>query len=200
MKRIRNVISHCICTMGKNLNHNLKNPQWARASRSIYPLKERSKRIRSTTMSEIIAIAGREILDSRGNPTLEVDVTLSDGAFGRAAVPSGASTGAYEAVELRDGDKSRYGGKGVLNAITNINTEIADTLFGLDAENQRGIDQIMIDLDGTDNKARLGANAMLGASLAIAKAAAESCPQHESVSRFQPIVERHLLHVQPQKQ
>ena len=107
-------------------------------------------------MVEIDSIFAREILDSRGNPTLEVDVTLADGAFGRAAVPSGASTGKHEAVELRDGDKTRYGGKGVLKAVMNVNTEIADTLYGLDAENQRGIDQILIDLDGTPNKARLG--------------------------------------------
>lgn len=125
-------------------------------------------------MVEIETIFAREILDSRGNPTLEVDVSLDDGAFGRAAVPSGASTGAYEAVELRDGDEMRYGGKGVLNAVSNVNTEIADTLFGLDAENQRGIDQILIELDGTENKARLGANAMLGVSMAVAKAAAAS--------------------------
>lgn len=125
-------------------------------------------------MVEIETIFAREILDSRGNPTLEVDVTLSDGAFGRAAVPSGASTGAHEAVELRDGDKSRYGGKGVLNAVSNVNTEIADTLYGLDAENQRGIDQLLIELDGTENKGRLGANAMLGVSMAVAKAAADS--------------------------
>ena len=125
-------------------------------------------------MVEIDSIFAREILDSRGNPTLEVDVTLGDGAFGRAAVPSGASTGKHEAVELRDGDKKRYGGKGVLKAVMNVNTEIADTLYGLDAENQRGIDQILIDLDGTPNKARLGANAMLGVSLALAKAVANS--------------------------
>ena len=125
-------------------------------------------------MVEIETIFAREILDSRGNPTLEVDVSLEDGAFGRAAVPSGASTGAYEAVELRDGDKSRYGGKGVLKAVANVNTEIADTLYGLDAENQRGIDQILIELDGTENKSRLGANAMLGVSMAVAKAAAAS--------------------------
>lgn len=125
-------------------------------------------------MVEIEHIFAREILDSRGNPTLEVDVSLEDGAFGRAAVPSGASTGAYEAVELRDGDKSRYGGKGVLKAVSNVNTEISDTLYGLDAENQRGIDQILIDLDGTENKSRLGANAMLGVSMAVAKAAAAS--------------------------
>ncbi len=125
-------------------------------------------------MVEIEEIFAREILDSRGNPTLEVDVSLADGAFGRAAVPSGASTGAYEAVELRDGDKNRYGGKGVLTAVSNVNTEIADNLFGLDAENQRGIDQILIELDGTENKARLGANAILGVSLATAKAVANS--------------------------
>ena len=125
-------------------------------------------------MVEIEEIFAREILDSRGNPTLEVDVNLSDGGFGRAAVPSGASTGAHEAVELRDGDKTRYLGKGVRQAVTNVNTEIADTLCGLDAENQRGIDQILIELDGTENKARLGANATLGVSLAVAKAAADS--------------------------
>ncbi len=125
-------------------------------------------------MVEIETIFAREILDSRGNPTVEVDVSLLDGAFGRAAVPSGASTGAYEAVELRDGDPARYGGKGVLKAVSNVNTEIADALFGLDAENQRGIDQILIEMDGTENKSRLGANAMLGVSMAVAKAAAAS--------------------------
>ncbi|MEP1229164.1 MAG: phosphopyruvate hydratase [Litorimonas sp.] len=125
-------------------------------------------------MVEIEEIFAREILDSRGNPTLEVDIKLSDGSFGRAAVPSGASTGAHEAVELRDGDKARYLGKGVQQAVLNVNTEIADTLYGLDAENQRGIDQILIELDGTENKARLGANAMLGVSLALAKAVADS--------------------------
>ncbi|MEP3889699.1 MAG: phosphopyruvate hydratase [Hellea sp.] len=125
-------------------------------------------------MVEIEEIFAREILDSRGNPTLEVDISLSDGAFGRAAVPSGASTGKHEAVELRDGDKGRYGGKGVLKAVTNVNTVIADELIGLDAENQRGIDAILIALDGTENKGKLGANAMLGVSLALAKAVAES--------------------------
>jgi enolase len=125
-------------------------------------------------MVEIETVFAREILDSRGNPTLEVDITLSDGAFGRAAVPSGASTGAHEAVELRDGDKSRYLGKGVLHAVNNVNTEIADEIEGLDAENQRGIDAILIALDGTENKSRLGANAMLGVSLALAKAVADS--------------------------
>ncbi|NNE58795.1 MAG: phosphopyruvate hydratase [Hellea sp.] len=144
-------------------------------------------------MVEIEEIFAREILDSRGNPTLEVDVTLSDGAYGRAAVPSGASTGAYEAVELRDGDKSRYGGKGVLNAVSNINTEIADTLFGLDAENQRGIDQIMIDLDGTENKGRLGANAILGVSLALAKAVANS--QQVPLYRYVGGTHAHVLPV-----
>ncbi len=125
-------------------------------------------------MVEIEEIFAREILDSRGNPTLEVDISLSDGGFGRAAVPSGASTGAHEAVELRDGDKTRYLGKGVRNAVINVNTEIADALYGLDAENQRAIDQLLIDLDGTENKGRLGANAMLGVSLALAKAVANS--------------------------
>jgi len=125
-------------------------------------------------MVEIETIFAREILDSRGNPTLEVDISLSDGAFGRAAVPSGASTGAHEAVELRDGDKARYLGKGVMKAVSHVNTEIADTLYGLNAENQRGIDQILIDLDGTENKGHLGANAMLGVSLALAKAVSNS--------------------------
>lgn len=144
-------------------------------------------------MVEIDTIFAREILDSRGNPTLEVDVSLSDGAFGRAAVPSGASTGAHEAVELRDGDKSRYGGKGVLNAVANVNTEIADTLYGLDAENQRGIDQILIELDGIENKGRLGANAMLGVSLAIAKAAAAS--QQTPLYRYVGGANAHVLPV-----
>lgn len=125
-------------------------------------------------MTEIIDIHAREILDSRGNPTVEVDVTLEDGSFGRAAVPSGASTGAHEAVEKRDGDKGRYLGKGVLQAVDNVNDEIAGALLGLDAEDQVGIDQAMIKLDGTPNKARLGANAILGVSLAVAKAAAEA--------------------------
>jgi enolase len=124
-------------------------------------------------MSAIADITAREILDSRGNPTIEVDVLLESGAFGRAAVPSGASTGAHEAVELRDGDKSRYGGKGVRNAIAAVETEILDAIGGMDAEQQIAIDNIMIDLDGTPNKSRLGANAILGVSLALAKAAAE---------------------------
>ena len=125
-------------------------------------------------MTAIIDIHAREILDSRGNPTVEVDVLLDDGSFGRAAVPSGASTGAHEAVELRDGDKARYLGKGVLKAVTAVNTEISDALLGLDGEDQRDNDQAMIELDGTDNKARLGANAILGTSLAVAKAAANA--------------------------
>jgi enolase len=125
-------------------------------------------------MTAIIDIHGREILDSRGNPTVEVDVLLDDGSFGRAAVPSGASTGAHEAVELRDGDKKRYLGKGVLKAVSAVNGEISDRLLGIDAEDQRDIDLAMIELDGTENKARLGANAILGVSLAVAKAAANA--------------------------
>ncbi|MGV7121001.1 phosphopyruvate hydratase [Sphingopyxis sp. 550A] len=125
-------------------------------------------------MTAIIDIHGREILDSRGNPTVEVDVLLEDGSFGRAAVPSGASTGAHEAVELRDGDKARYLGKGVTRAVAAVNGEIADALIGLDAEDQRELDMAMIDLDGTANKGRLGANAILGVSLAAAKAAADA--------------------------
>ena len=124
-------------------------------------------------MSAIADITAREILDSRGNPTVEVEVMLDSGAMGRAAVPSGASTGAHEAVELRDGDKSRYGGKGVLQAIANVEGEIFDAIGGMDASQQVKIDEIMIDLDGTPNKGRLGANAILGVSLAVAKAAAE---------------------------
>lgn len=125
-------------------------------------------------MSMITDVYAREILDSRGNPTVEVDVYLEDGAFGRAAVPSGASTGAFEAVELRDGDKGRYLGKGTLNAVDNVNTLIAPALIGLDAMDQSGIDRFLIELDGTDNKGKLGANAILGVSMAVAKAAADS--------------------------
>ncbi|MEY4239899.1 MAG: hypothetical protein RL339_2500 [Pseudomonadota bacterium] len=125
-------------------------------------------------MTAIIDIHAREILDSRGNPTVEVDVLLDDGSFGRAAVPSGASTGAHEAVELRDGDKGRYLGKGVRNAVKAVNTEISDALLGFDAEDQRDIDARMIELDGTENKSRIGANAILGTSLAVAKAAANA--------------------------
>ncbi|MCI8595092.1 MAG: phosphopyruvate hydratase [Oscillospiraceae bacterium] len=123
---------------------------------------------------EIVDVLAREILDSRGNPTVEVEVTLDDGAMGRAAVPSGASTGIFEACELRDGDKSRYLGKGVEKAVLNVNTEIAEELIGSNVLDQTAIDQLLIDLDGTPNKARLGANAILGVSLACAKAAAES--------------------------
>lgn len=125
-------------------------------------------------MTAIIDITGREILDSRGNPTVEVDVVLEDGSMGRAAVPSGASTGAHEAVELRDGDKARYLGKGVTKAVASVNGEIFDALAGMEAEDQIALDRTMIELDGTPNKARLGANAILGVSLACAKAAAES--------------------------
>jgi len=125
-------------------------------------------------MTAIANIAAREILDSRGNPTVEVDVTLEDGSRGRAAVPSGASTGAHEAVELRDGDKTRYSGKGVRKAVASVNGDLFDALSGFDADDQRKIDETMIALDGTPNKSRLGANAILGVSLAVAKAAAKS--------------------------
>ena len=124
-------------------------------------------------MSAIVDIVGREILDSRGNPTVECDVLLESGTMGRAAVPSGASTGSREAIELRDGDKSRYGGKGVLRAVEYINTEISEAVLGLDASEQAFLDQTLIDLDGTENKSRLGANAMLAVSMAVARAAAE---------------------------
>ncbi|HEY8048396.1 MAG TPA: phosphopyruvate hydratase [Ramlibacter sp.] len=124
-------------------------------------------------MSAIVDIVGREILDSRGNPTVECDVLLESGTMGRAAVPSGASTGSREAIELRDGDKSRYGGKGVLRAVENINTEISESVLGLDASEQAFLDKTLIDLDGTENKSRLGANAMLAVSMAVARAAAE---------------------------
>ncbi|MDP3619685.1 MAG: phosphopyruvate hydratase [Ramlibacter sp.] len=124
-------------------------------------------------MSAIVDIVGREILDSRGNPTVECDVLLESGTMGRAAVPSGASTGAREAIELRDGDKSRYGGKGVLKAVEHINTEISESVLGLDASEQAFLDKTLIDLDGTDNKGRLGANATLAVSMAVARAAAE---------------------------
>ncbi|MBH1965330.1 MAG: phosphopyruvate hydratase [Comamonadaceae bacterium] len=124
-------------------------------------------------MSAIVDIVGREILDSRGNPTVECDVLLESGVMGRAAVPSGASTGSREAIELRDGDKSRYGGKGVLKAVEHINTEISEAVLGLDASEQAFLDKTLIDLDGTENKSRLGANAMLAVSMAVARAAAE---------------------------
>ena len=125
-------------------------------------------------MSVIIDVYGREVLDSRGNPTVEVEVVLEDGSFGRAAVPSGASTGAFEAVELRDCDKKRYLGKGTLDAVAHVNEEIANALIGLEAEDQRMIDAAMIEADGTENKGAFGANAILGASLAVAHAAAEA--------------------------
>ena len=125
-------------------------------------------------MTQIVDIVAREVLDSRGNPTVEVDVTLEDGAFGRAAVPSGASTGAHEAVERRDGDKHRYLGKGVSQAVAAVNGDLFDALSGTEAEDQRRLDALMIELDGTPAKSRLGANAILGVSLATAKAAAQS--------------------------
>jgi enolase len=125
-------------------------------------------------MSNIESVYAREILDSRGNPTVEVEVLLDDGAFGRAAVPSGASTGVHEALELRDGDKTRFGGKGVLKAVEHVNTEIDEALFDMDALDQSAVDKAMLDLDGTPNKSKLGANAILGVSLAVARAAAES--------------------------
>ena len=125
-------------------------------------------------MTAIVDIHARTVIDSRGNPTVEVDVTLEDGSFGRAAVPSGASTGTREAVERRDSDKSRWGGKGVDDAVDAVNGEIAEAVEGLEAEDQAEIDAVMIELDGTENKGRLGANGILGVSLAVAKAAAES--------------------------
>jgi len=124
-------------------------------------------------MSAIVDIIGREILDSRGNPTVECDVLLESGTMGRAAVPSGASTGSREAIELRDGDARRYGGKGVLQAVEHINTEISEAIMGLDASEQAFLDRTLLELDGSDNKSRLGANAMLAVSMAVAKAAAE---------------------------
>ena len=136
-------------------------------------------------MSQITEVYAREILDSRGNPTLEVEVFLDSGAMGRAAVPSGASTGEREALELRDGDKSRYLGKGVLKAISNVNDIIADEITGMDATDQAGIDNRMLALDGTEFKSRLGANAILGVSLAVAKAAAEEVglPLYQYIGR-----------------
>src|SRR5512133_1288266 len=124
-------------------------------------------------MSAIVDIVGREILDSRGNPTVECDVLLESGTMGRAAVPSGASTGSREAIELRDGDKARYLGKGVLKAVEHVNTEISEAVLGLDAAEQAFLDKTLIDLDGTENKSRLGANATLAVSMAVARAAAE---------------------------
>ena len=127
-------------------------------------------------MSAIVDIIGREILDSRGNPTVECDVLLESGTMGRAAVPSGASTGSREAIELRDGEAGRYGGKGVLKAVEHINTEISEAIMGLDASEQAFLDKTLLELDGTDNKSRLGANAMLAVSMAVAKAAAPDFP------------------------
>src|SRR6266850_381776 len=124
-------------------------------------------------MSSIVDVVAREILDSRGNPTVEADVLLESGVMGRAAVPSGASTGSREAIELRDGEARRYGGKGVLKAVEYVNTEISEAIVGLDASEQTFIDKTLVDLDGTDNKARLGANSVLAVSMAVAKAAAE---------------------------
>ena len=144
-------------------------------------------------MTAIIQVHGRQILDSRGNPTVEVDVLLEDGSFGRAAVPSGASTGAHEAVEKRDGDKSIYMGKGVLAAIEAVNGDIAEAIIGLDAEDQADIDTAMIELDGTENKGRLGANALLGVSLAVAKAAADA--RGLPLYRYVGGVSAHLLPV-----
>ena len=144
-------------------------------------------------MTAIVDIHGRQILDSRGNPTVEVDVTLEDGSKGRAAVPSGASTGAHEAVELRDGDKKRWGGKGVEGAVRSVNGEIADEIVGLDAEDQAEVDAALIALDGSDNKGRLGANAVLGVSLATAKAAAEALAL--PLYRYVGGVSAHLLPV-----
>jgi enolase len=135
-----------------------------------HPFSKNSERLK---VSAIVDIVGREVLDSRGNPTVECDVLLESGVMGRAAVPSGASTGSREAIELRDGDKSRYLGKGVLKAVEHINTEISEAVLGLDASEQAFLDKTLIDLDGTDNKSRLGANAMLAVSMAVARAAAE---------------------------
>jgi len=154
-------------------------------------------------MSTIIDIHAREILDSRGNPTVEVDVTLEDGTMGRAAVPSGASTGAHEAVEKRDQDPARYGGKGVLEAVAAVNGELADALVGFDATQQEAIDATMIEIDGTPNKARLGANAILGISLATAKAAAATdapsapkaaAPANIAAAMTPPRADRHAQH------
>ncbi len=140
-------------------------------------------------MTDIADIVARQILDSRGNPTVEVDVILDDGSFGRAAVPSGASTGAHEAVELRDGDMSVWGGKGVQKAVDAVNGEIFDALSGMDAEDQRRLDEAMINLDGTANKGRLGANAILGVSLAAAKASAIASPTSSPLQAVAPAVE-----------
>ena len=144
-------------------------------------------------MTAITDIRAREILDSRGNPTVEVDVRLADGTLGRAAVPSGASTGAHEAVELRDGDKARYGGKGVRKAVDAVNGEVFDALSGLDAEDQLHVDALLRRLDGTPNKSRLGANATLGVSLAVAKAAAAA--RGQALFRYVGGARAHVLPV-----
>src|SRR3954453_695525 len=144
-------------------------------------------------MSSIVSVHGREILDSRGNPTVEVEVILDSGASGRAAVPSGASTGQWEAVELRDGDAARYGGKGVGQAVDAVNGPLAEALTDAEATDQREIDATMVDVDGSDNKGRLGANAVLGASLAVAKAAAEDAGL--PLYRYVGGVDAHLLPV-----
>ena len=144
-------------------------------------------------MARIMELTASEILDSRGNPTIEVEVTLEGGITGRAAVPSGASTGANEAVELRDGDKRRYGGKGVLKAVEHVRTTIAAALRGCDASDQRGIDRTLIELDGTDDKAKLGANAILGVSLACAHASAAALRQ--PLYRYLGGVDAHILPV-----
>src|SRR2546430_440309 len=148
-------------------------------------------------MSAIYDIHAREILDSRGNPTVEVDVSLDDGAVGRAAVPSGASTGEHEALELRDGDKSRYLGKGVLKAVANVNGEIAKAVVGLDAGDQRGVDKRMIELDGTATKSRLGANAILGVSMAAARgaAAAQKLALYKYLANYSTVRSANLLPV-----
>ena len=143
-------------------------------------------------MSKIKSVKAREIIDSRGNPTVEVDVLLTSGAFGRAAVPSGASTGEFEAIELRDGDKSRFGGKGVLKAVNNVNTTIAKAIKGKDAD-FKAIDKVVIALDGTENKGKLGANAILGVSLAVAKAAANE--KKVSLYRYIGGTKAHILPV-----
>src|SRR5256885_10189843 len=151
-------------------------------------------------MTAIVDIIGRQVLDSRGNPTVEVDVVLEDGTIGRAAVPSGASTGEHEAVELRDDDKKKWVGKGVSKAVDNVNSKIAPELIGLDPRDQETIDQLMIELDGTPNKSKLGANAMLGVSMAVAKAAAEASrlPLYRylggSAARTRPLPMVNILH------
>src|SRR5215470_10476811 len=157
---------------GRRLTFNSKDLHRTRRFRSLPESRIiDDKREKHTSMSNIAEIRGRQVLDSRGNPTVEAEVWLQDGTVGRAIVPSGASTGEHEAVELRDDDKSQYVGKGVLNAVENVNGEIADALANFDAADQRTLDQKMIELDGTENKGRLGANAILAVSMAAARAA-----------------------------